>query len=242
MRSAEQWRTERLFLGDLPPDGAELHERGRSDAQAAKAARTLAGSVTAILGHVGVVDRDGDILDPGSMRPAPQVVLSAWGHSAIQGGGDPPVGRAVRVWEESGAILADVVFDDTPAGRKACERISRERPDWSFGLRMMVERPLTADERRRGARRALRSFELFEVSPVDKGASVAQGTAHACCGSCALADAGKAHAPCDSPPAPDEIVPSQRDLARRVQATTQRMKVTELVGRIRESLDRIEGV
>lgn len=235
MIDAERWRMERLFLGDPPPSVL------RSGPTETKAARTLAGSVTAILGHVGVVDRDGDILDPGSMRPAPHIVLSAWAHSAIQGGGEPPVGRAVRVWEEGGAILADVVFDDTPAGRKACERISRERPDWSFGLRLMVERPLTEDERRRGARRALRSFELFEVSPVDKGASVAQGTAHACCGACALGATGKAHTPCDSPPDPDEIVPSQRELARRVQATTQRMQVTELVGRIRDSLARIEG-
>ena len=237
MKSAEEWRTERLYLGDHPPPAP------RPGAVEYKGTRpaTLAGSVTAILGHTGVVDRDGDILDAGSMRPAPDVVLSAWNHQAIRSGGEAPVGRAVRVREKAGAILADVVFDDTPEGRKACERISTERPDWSFGLRNIETRELTEDERRRGARRAIRRFELFEVSPVDKGASVAQGTAAACCGSCALAAAGKAHTPCDSPPDPDEIVPSQRDLARRVQATTQRMQVTELVDRIRDSLARIEG-
>ena len=230
---AEAYRRTALLLGER---GMEPRHRME------KRARTLAGSVTAILGHVGVVDRDGDIIDPGSMRAAPHVVLSAWNHSGIRPDeGEPPVGRAGRVWEEAGKLMATAVFDDSPRGRATCEKISREKPDWSFGLRMIVTRPLTDAEKARGARRAIKSFELFEISPVSKGASVAQGTLAACCGSCALATAGKAHAPCDSPPAPDEIVPSQRDLARRLQATTQRMQVTELVGRIRDSLARIEG-
>ena len=235
MNSTEQWRTERLYLGDHPPPAP------RSGAVEYKGTRTatLAGAVTAILGHTGVVDRDGDVLDAGAMRPAPNVVLSEWNHSALHG--EPPVGRAGRVWEEAGKIMATAIFDDSPRGRATCEKISGEKPDWSFGLRMIVTRPLTDGEKARGARRAIKSFELFEISPVSKGASVAQGTLSACCGSCALAAAGKLHTPCDSPPAPDEIVPSQRDLARRLQATTQRMQVTELVGRIRDSLARIEG-
>ena len=233
-----------------------MNERFKVEVKTAAVAReptrtaTLAGSVAAILAHVGMTDRDRDILDKGSMRPAPQVIVSAFNHSALHGE-EEPVGFATRVWEEGDRIMADVVFFDTPAGRKCCERVQKEAPDWSFGLRKIETRPLTDDERRRGALRAIRRFELYEVSPVSKGASVASGTVHACCGSCASGGnkCGTGEAVQDSPDT-DFIPEWQRDLLGKVRGRVKLAKVRDameankgrqLLASIRASLERIEG-
>ena len=212
--------------------------------------RLLPGGATVILAHLGTVDRDRDILDKGSMRPARHIVLSSWNHSAIHSTAEP-VGFARRVWEAGDRIMAEIVFHDDAAGRKACERVQREAPDFSFGLRKIETRPLTDDERRRGALRAIRRFELYEVSPVEKGASVASGTAHACCGACATGGdkCGTGKAVQDSPD-PDFIPEWQRDLLGKVRGRVKLAKVRDameankgrqLLASIRESLDRIEG-
>jgi hypothetical protein len=198
------------------------------------------------------VDRDRDILDKGSMRPArPCGSFRLQSQCVARGGGArglcyPACGR------KGDRIKADVVFFDTPEGRKCCERVQREAPDWSFGLRNIETRPLTDDERRRGALRAIRRFELYEVSPVVKGASVASGTAHACCGSCATG-AGKCSTTPEEPKdSPDfEFFPEwQRDLLEKVRGRVKLAKVNEAVemnrGRqllqeIKASLARIEG-
>ena len=235
---------------------ARANARYKAETKVATVAReptrtaTLPGSVTAILAHYGMTDRDRDLLDKGSMRPAPRVIVSAFNHSAIHG--EPPVGVARRVWESGDRIMASVVFFDTPAGRKCCERVQKEAPDWSFGLRKIETRPLTDDERRRGALRAIRRFELYEVSPVSKGASVASGTAHACCGSCATGGdkcSTTREEPKDSGD-PDYIPTWQRDLLGKVKGrvTLNRLndamemnRGRQLLASIRESLDRIEG-
>ena len=232
-----------------------MNERHKVEVKTATVARAptrrlLPGGAVPILGHTGTTDRDRDILDPGSMRPAPVVKVSGWNHSALHG--EPPVGYATRVWEEGDRIKADVVFFDTPEGRRCCEKVQREAPDWSFGLRNIETRPLTDDERRRGALRAIRRFELFEVSPVSKGASVASGTAHACCGSCATG-AGKCSTTPEEPKdSPDfDFFPEwQRGLVGKVKGRVKLAKVNEavelsrgrqLLSSIRQSLERIEG-
>ena len=212
--------------------------------------RTLPGGATAILAHYDTVDRDRDILDKGSMRPARHIVLSSWNHSAIHSTAEP-VGFARRVWEESGKLMAEVAFFDTPEGRACCEKVQNEAPDFSFGLRKIETRPLTEDERRRGALRAIRRFELYEVSPVSKGASVASGTVHACCGSCASGGnkCGTGEAVQDSPDT-DFIPEWQRDLLGKVRGRVKLAKVRDameankgrqLLASIRASLERIEG-
>jgi hypothetical protein len=251
--NAEQWRTERLYLGDQHPPAPRS---GAVEYKAASLApaptrHLLPGGAKVILAHLETVDRDRDILDRGSMRPAAHVVLSAWNHSALHGG-EEPVGFARRVREEGDKITAEIVFFDTPEGRRCCEKVQREAPDFSFGLRNIETRPLTDDERRRGALRAIRRFELYEVSPVVKGASVASGTAHACCGSCATG-AGKCSTTPEEPKdSPDfEFFPEwQRDLLEKVRGRVKLAKVNEAVemnrGRqllqeIKASLARIEG-
>ena len=212
--------------------------------------RLLPGGAKAILAHLGTVDRDRDIIDAGAMRPARRVILSAWNHSAIHSTAEP-VGHASRVWEQGDRIMAEIVFFDTPEGRKACEKVQREAPDFSFGLRRIETRPLTDDERRRGALRAIRRFELYEVSPVSKGASVASGTAHACCGSCATGGdkcSTTREEPKDSPD-PDFIPEWQRDLLGKVKGRVKLHRVRDameanrgrqLLASIRQSLERIE--
>ena len=233
---------------------ARMNVRHKAETKTATLAREpthrlLPGGAKAILAHLGTVDRDRDIIDAGAMRPARRVILSAWNHSAIHG--EDPVGFARRVWEQGDRIMAEIVFYDDEAGRKACERVQREAPDFSFGLRKIETRPLTDDERRRGALRAIRRFELYEVSPVSKGASVASGTAHSCCGSCATGGdkCSTGEAVQDSGD-PDYIPAWQRDLLGKVRGRVKLHRVREameanrgrqLLSSIRQSLERIEG-
>jgi len=100
-----------------------------------KAARSgWSSSITAVVSVLGVVDRDADLVMPGSLTTT-KAIVSEWNHSAMEEkGGDPPVGSAL-LSELGDKLVARVTLDDTPRGRRTCERIFRERPDWSVGAR-----------------------------------------------------------------------------------------------------------
>jgi hypothetical protein len=212
-----------------------------------KAVRVLPGVVEAVVATLGVVDRDGDIVDPGALRVSPAgVVVSPWNHSSMwKEQADPPVGFA-RLAERGNQLVAFVTFDDTPKGREVCKVVSDSRPDWSLGFKVTSTRPVTPSERARGALRAITGWIVSEVSPVDKGAGVSTGTHHACCGTCATAGAKV----CDAPPHTDFIPDRWRALPDKVKAVAakamreqanERREAVALVGRIREALERIEA-
>ena len=142
-----------------------------------------AGTSRVVLCRLGVGDRQGDVLDPGLLLNAPddRIPVSSWPHALMHDPSAMPVGRA-RLWQEGTEILADVVYDPTPEGKIAAARVAQEKPDWSFGYHDVQTRPLTADERAQGATRAIHKFLVVEISAVDKGASIGQGTTHTCLG------------------------------------------------------------
>ena len=61
-----------------------------------KAARSgWSSSITAVVSVLGVVDRDADLVMPGSLTTT-KAIVSEWNHSAMEEkGGDPPVGSAL---------------------------------------------------------------------------------------------------------------------------------------------------
>lgn len=159
-----------------------------------------ASSIKAVVASYNTCDRDRDLILPGALLNGPDdlVIVSSWNHSAapprdkegrVTGPAkEAPVGVA-RLWEEDNRLWADVMLDDTPQGRATCERIARDRPDWSvaydFDDRLKDTRVPTVPERERGAYRTILKWRIIEVSPVTQGAAIASGTYEACCGSCA---------------------------------------------------------
>jgi hypothetical protein len=140
-------------------------------------APVLAGLLT-----VGVVDRDGDLILPNANVHTGTAVVSDWDHSFVFQGREP-VGKA-RVVEIGDRVFAEVEYDDTPQGKRACERVARERPDWSPGFNLVETRAPTTEEAALGAKRVIVKWSIEEVSPATKGASVSSGTHHACCSAC----------------------------------------------------------
>lgn len=140
------------------------------------------GSAAVRVATLNVVDRDGDLIVPGALEPGPPVIVSDWNHDAAHGLAEP-VGIA-QLEEVDDALMAWPVYDDTPAGRRACARVLADKPDWSVTYRVTQERAPTAAERAQGCRRVILRWEITEVSAVAKGAGVATGTCEVCCGAC----------------------------------------------------------
>lgn len=194
----------------------------------------LPGSIRAAVVTFGVVDHHGDIVAPGSLRvPEKGVMVSKWNHSALKGG--PTIGTA-RLWEEGDRIMAEVFLDDTPDGKLACERITREKPEWSIGYIAKKTRAPNAEEESRGAKRIILSMIVGEISPVDKGAQIGQGTFAACCGSCAV-NIPKFMGPQeDCSPHPHYIPPWQKRLPREVRRSLADQQAAALVRERRREL------
>ena len=227
-----------------------LNTRHRAETKSAVLARET--TAEAVVGHLSVTDRDADILLPGCVRTPPEgVQVSSYNHDSMRPGGPPPVGLA-RVFERGNQVVAEVRFDASPRGRATCERVQRERPDWSIGYRDVRTRPLTDAERARGAKRAIVSLLIFEISPVSKGAGVATGTFDVCCSSCATSGGkcGPKEPVQDYPPGPEHVAAWQRSLLPKVKLgvalhreseAKERDRGRQLLARLRDSLDRIEA-
>ena len=152
-----------------------------------KAAPATASRARAVLATLGVVDRDGDLILPGALVNDVAKV-SSWEHAAMLDA-ELPVGRAT-LREDGDQLVAEIKYFDTTAGRAACVRVAREKPDWSVGYELVATRGPTAEEQARGAKRVIERWEIHEVSPVDRAAGVATGTvACSCKGACGCARA-----------------------------------------------------
>jgi hypothetical protein len=152
---------------------------------AAKAFRAKwSGTSKIVLGRLGVRDRDGDLLEKGFVANAgDEVPVSQWGHELIKNPGAKRAGVGV-VAEEGDEIVAYITWDDTPEGKATCARVDKDRPDWSWGFPEPKTRTPTAEEKAQGIKRVIASVPVLELSPVDQGAGIAQGTLETCCGSC----------------------------------------------------------
>ena len=182
----------------------QLERRGRvTTRRRAQIKGPSAGTSEAILAQLNAVDRQHDIIEDGpdllKNPPGDRVPVSSWNHNYVFDPEAAPAGWAT-LQVEGGQLRASVTWNDDALGRVAAARVEAEKPDWSWTLDGIETRPLTAAERAAGARRVVVRVLVVEASPVDKGASIASGTAAACVGgACPLLGAGKCGA-CETCP------------------------------------------
>jgi len=132
------------------------------------------GDVSVAFSRFGVIDSDNDVTYPGAMPVGKTVPVSAYGHTSWDGA--LPIGKGtIREVGDLG-ILDGRFFMDTDQGRNgyATVKAMADIQDWSFGY---VVLPPSGPEVFEGKDvRALRKLDVFEVSPVLKGAGIGTAT------------------------------------------------------------------
>jgi hypothetical protein len=137
------------------------------------------GEVVAIVATLGVVDKDGDVIQPGAF-PAGRtpVKLSGYGHDVITEGA-APVGKGWIYEHDGKAMFEGKYFVSTERGRQAFLHAKEMGPDgeWSFGFpRNVKQGDLTAEWKSAGAKRVIAGLMPIEASPVFVGAGWGTGT------------------------------------------------------------------
>lgn len=149
------------------------------------------GEIEAIIATFGVIDRDGDIVQKGSIPEGSVVAISEYGHSAVFG--EAPVGKGVVVIDGNKAIVKGQLFMDMPEAKKTLSVLKGMGKDqqWSWGFRVLGSEVPSEDQRKQGAYRIITKTETFEASPVLRGAGIGTRTLSA-----------KSEAPAEEPPTP----------------------------------------
>jgi hypothetical protein len=137
------------------------------------------GEVVAIVATLGVVDKDGDVIQPGAFPPGgSRVKLSGYSHDVITEGA-APVGKGIVVEEDGKAIFKGNFFMSTQRGREAfltTKELGAEG-EWSFGFPKAVKTGQLTDEwKAKGAKRMIAGLVPIEASPVFVGAGWGTGT------------------------------------------------------------------
>ena len=128
------------------------------------------GEVKAVFATLGVVDRHGDVIEPGAIKNQ-NVIVSAYGHDSWWSYGEPnswPIGKG-RVYEDGDkAIFEGKLFMDMDGGENTFKLLRNmgKQQEWSFSLENVK-----ADRDENGTRR-IKKVSIHEVSPVFKGAGV----------------------------------------------------------------------
>lgn len=129
------------------------------------------GEVSAVFSTLNVVDKDGDVTPPGAFKDGQEVVISAYGHTSW--GGTLPVGKGVIRETATEAILDGKFFMDTKDGRDTFivvkELSESGLGEWSYGYEILESSFGKHEDR---DVQFLKSLDVFEVSPVLRGAGV----------------------------------------------------------------------
>lgn len=131
------------------------------------------GDVTVAFSRFNVVDSDNDVTFPGSMPVGKSVPMSAYGHTSWDGA--PPTGKGAISEKGDLGIFGGSFFMETDQGRNAYHTVKAmaEIQEWSYGYAVLEGGPGAFDGK---AVRELRKLDVFEVSPVLKGAGVGTAT------------------------------------------------------------------
>jgi len=131
------------------------------------------GEGIAVIATLGVIDRDGDLTEPGAFgeQTVPVVYAHDWG-------GRPPIGKAVVREERHEAVAAFRLNLKTSGGREVYEalRFDLEHPpakqQWSYGFSIAKDGGSAAGTFEGQPVRFLKKLQVHEVSPVLLGAGV----------------------------------------------------------------------
>jgi HK97 family phage prohead protease len=127
------------------------------------------GEVSAVFSTFNVIDKDGDVTEPGAFTDGQEVLISAYGHSSW--GGVLPVGKGTIRQTDDEGIFDGAFFMDTTQGRDTFEVVKQLGPkgEWSYGFDVVEESFGKFDDR---DVRFLKRLDVHEVSPVLIGSGV----------------------------------------------------------------------
>jgi len=132
------------------------------------------GEVTLAFSRFNVIDSDNDVTFPGSMPVGKAVPMSAFGHTSWDGA--LPTGKGTIREAGDLGILDGAFFMETDQGRNTYHTVKAmaDLQEWSYGYAVL---PPSGPEVFNGqAVRGLRKLDVWEVSPVLKGAGVGTTT------------------------------------------------------------------
>lgn len=134
------------------------------------------GLVEAVFATFNVKDHDGDLTLPGAFASGKRVALSAYGHNAVFGA--VPAGKGT-IQEDGDRVVFSGKFNlNTAAGRESFEAVKDmgDLQEWSYAFNILETGQVTEEMRQAGVQRVLKKVDVFEVSPVLRGAGVGTET------------------------------------------------------------------
>jgi hypothetical protein len=134
------------------------------------------GEVEAVFARLNVIDHDGDVTVPGAFKEGQTVAISQHGHTIWDG--TAPVGKGTIHTVGDTAVFRGKFFMDMQAARDTFHAVKgmAEHGQWSYGFNT-----LTAEPGQLGGKdvKFLKELEVFEVSPVLRGAGIGTMTTSA---------------------------------------------------------------
>lgn len=129
------------------------------------------GSFRATIATFNVVDKDGDVTEPGAFKVGQKVKIAAWGHAW----GDLPVGRGVIGADDEKAWVDGQFFLETEHGKQTYLTVKEldDLQEWSYGYYVEEYSFGKFDEQHV---RFLKLLDVVEASPVMVGAGEGTGT------------------------------------------------------------------
>ena len=130
------------------------------------------GSLTAVFATLKVIDKDQDVTQPGAFKTDQPVILSDYNHGAIPrfgSAGRPPVGKGTIREVGNEAIFNGKYFLDTTAGTEAYKTTKAlgDLQEYSYYYDVLDSELGKLEGK---DVRYLKSLDVFEVSPVYRGA------------------------------------------------------------------------
>ena len=164
------------------------------------------GQVEAVFSTFNVKDHDDDWTLPGAFGDA-DVLIGSWSHGTVFG--DPPVGLGTISETEKDARLVGQYFLDTFEGKEQFTTVKRVGPrqQWSYSYEVLETGEITEELRQAGVTRVIKKAEVFEISPVMRGAGVRTRTV--------VAKNKPSDPPPVDPPAPDPPAATAEEIAAK---------------------------
>lgn len=134
-----------------------------------------AGAFRAKIAELNVIDKDGDVTLPGAMPAGKAILISAYMHGSWDGA--LPVGKGV-IEVVNNDVIVDGQFNlKTVTGKEHYEtlKFSPELSEWSYGFRVLEVAENTEWSKNPGVWRVFAKLDVFEASPVLRGAGVNTG-------------------------------------------------------------------
>jgi hypothetical protein len=132
------------------------------------------GQVTAILAELDKIDHDGDLYTRETFTPGEILAISPYNHSSMHREA-LPVGKGVLHVEQSHIWVEAQYFLENEDARSAFNVVKQMGADqeWSWGFKQVVAEPTTINGRRVNL---IKKAQVFEASPVIRGASIGSRT------------------------------------------------------------------